>query len=126
MDKVLRYDKNEFSIVELELEEGFKIKDKNKEYEIEVIDEKLKKTIIDKKFNKDYKRLITKIIEETDDEDDGEKVRLVDNYILYFERKYGKYLSKRDLNRYLKMLNMVKDEVEEKLRVLIEEKGIKR
>lgn len=125
MNRVLKYDKNEFSIIELEIEEGIKIPDKNKEYEIEIIDEKLKKSVVEKKFNKDYKKLIAKILEE-DDNDDGEKVRVIDNYILYFERKYGKYLTKRDLNRYLKMLNMLKEEVEEKLRELVQEKGMKR
>ena len=58
MNKVLRHDKNEFLISELEIAEGFKILDKNKEYEINIIDKNIISSVIKKKFDKQYKKFL--------------------------------------------------------------------
>ena len=122
MNKILRHDKNEFIINEFNEQEGFKIINKNKEYELNVIDKSITNIIIEKKFNKEYKRMLEKVFDETDNDDNGDLFRTINEYIIYFQSKYSKYLSKKDLNKYLKMLNLLLAELESKIKIRIEEK----
>jgi len=105
---------SEFEIVEFNVKKSFSIK--NKEEKITIYDENLILELIDKKFNKEYKKLLYIImdINNSDDatESDGllvrDKIDELKNIIL---SKYSKHISKEMLNRYLKMILILEEKL---------------
>lgn len=97
----------EFEIIEFEDKKTFTItKEKEK---IVFYDEKLIEEVIEKKFNEKYKRLLYIITDISSSEDATETdAELVRNQILELRNllinKYGRYIQKELLNKYLKML----------------------
>lgn len=106
--------KNDFKIVEFNDKKLYSLKIKNNN--INVYDEYLLENMIDNNFNKRYKELLylTMSINESDDANpsDGEllllKIEELNNYII---NKYSKILDKKTLNKYLKMINILKEKV---------------
>ncbi len=126
MNKVLKQDKNEFKIIEITEEEGFLLNSRKNNYEIKIFDEKLIKNIIEDNFQKNYKRILKQIIDE-DDNDNNERVLTeIESYMIYIKNKFGKFLTEKELNKYLRMLTMAHQNLERAIEVYKEEKSIKR
>lgn len=125
MNRVLKHDKNEFKIIEIDLEKEFLIKSKKNNCEIKLLDEHLIKKVIADNFQKNYKKIISSIVD--DDDSNSEKVLTqIESYVIYIKNKFGKYLTEKELNKYLKMLSLVYQNVESRLEKYTEEKSIKR
>lgn len=111
---VLKKNSNDFEIVELECEDGFTIKTKNKN--IIIYDKEMINNIIDKEFSAKYKKILYIImdINSSDDATDTdtflvrEQISELKNMLL---NKYKKYISKELLNKYLKMLLLLEDKI---------------
>ena len=125
MNRVLKYDKNEFKIIEIENLDGFLINSKKNNYEIKIIDEELIKKIINDNFIKNYKRILNNI---DDDNPEGNEHILneIESYVIYIKNKFSKYLTAKELSKYLKMLDMVYQSIKIKVSEIKEEKSIKR
>lgn len=107
--------KNEFEILELEDKELFSIK--NKEEIIKVYDQELLEKIIDNTFNKKYRKLLYLIMSVNEDEDstdtDAELALLkIEDLKKYIMLHYSELISKRLLNKYLKMLMILENKIE--------------
>lgn len=125
MNRVLKHDKNEFKIIEIDLEKEFLIKSKKNNCEIKLLDEHLIKKVIADNFQKNYKKIISSIAD--DDDSNSEKVLAqIESYVIYIKNKFGKYLTEKELNKYLKMLSLVYQNVESRLEKYTEEKSFKR
>lgn len=125
MNRVLKHDKNEFKIIEIDLEKEFLIKSKKNNCEIKLLDEHLIKKVIADNFQKNYKKIISSIAD--DDDSNSEKVLTqIESYVIYIKNKFGKYLTEKEINKYLKMLSLVYQNVESRLEKYTEEKSIKR
>lgn len=125
MNRVLKHDKNEFKIIEIDLEKEFLIKSKKNNCEIKLLDENLIKKVIADNFQKNYKKIISSIAD--DDDSNSEKVLAqIESYVIYIKNKFGKYLTEKELNKYLKMLSLVYQNVESRLEKYTEEKSFKR
>ena len=125
MNRVLKHDKNEFKIIEIDLEKEFLIKSKKNNCEIKLLDEHLIKKVIADNFQKNYKKIISSIVD--DDDSNSEKVLTqIESYVIYIKNKFGKYLTEKELNKYLKMLSLVYQNVESRLEKYTEEKSFKR
>lgn len=125
MNRVLKHDKNEFKIIEIDLEKEFLIKSKKNNCEIKLLDENLIKKVIADNFQKNYKKIISSIAD--DDDSNSEKVLTqIESYVIYIKNKFGKYLTEKELNKYLKMLSLVYQNVESRLEKYTEEKSFKR
>ena len=125
MNRVLKHDKNEFKIIEIDLEKEFLIKSKKNNCEIKLLDEHLIKKVIADNFQKNYKKIISSIAD--DDDSNSEKVLTqIESYVIYIKNKFGKYLTEKELNKYLKMLSLVYQNVESRLEKYTEEKSFKR
>lgn len=125
MNRVLKYDKNEFKIIEIENLDGFLINSKKNNYEIKIIDEELIKKIINDNFIKNYKRILNNI---DDDNPEGNEhiLKEIESYVIYIKNKFSKYLTAKELSKYLKMLDMVYQSIKIKVSEIKEEKSIKR
>ena len=125
MNRVLKYDKNEFKIIEIENLDGFLINSKKNNYEIKIIDEELIKKIINDNFIKNYKRILNNI---DDDNPEGNEhiLKEMESYVIYIKNKFSKYLTAKELSKYLKMLDMVYQSIKIKVSEIKEEKSIKR
>ena len=125
MNRVLKHDKNEFKIIEIDLEKEFLIKSKKNNCEIKLLDEHLIKKVIADNFQKNYKKIISSIVD--DDDSNSEKVLTqIESYVIYIKNKFGKYLTEKEINKYLKMLSLVYQNVESRLEKYTEEKSFKR
>lgn len=107
--------RNEFEILELEDKELFSIK--NKEEIIKVYDQELLEKIIDNTFNKKYRKLLYLIMSVNEDEDstdtDAELALLkIEDLKKYIMLHYSELISKRLLNKYLKMLMILENKIE--------------
>lgn len=125
MNRVLKHDKNEFNIIEIENLDGFLINSKKNNYEIKIIDEELIKKIINDNFIKNYKRILNNI---DDDNPEGNEhiLKEIESYVIYIKNKFSKYLTAKELSKYLKMLDMVYQSIKIKVSEIKEEKSIKR
>lgn len=125
MNRVLKHDKNEFKIIEIENLDGFLINSKKNNYEIKIIDEELIKKIINDNFIKNYKRILNNI---DDDNSEGNEhiLKEIESYVIYIKNKFSKYLTAKELSKYLKMLDMVYQSIKIKVSEIKEEKSIKR
>ena len=125
MNRVLKYDKNEFKIIEIENLDGFLINSKKNNYEIKIIDEELIKKIINDNFIKNYKRILNNI---DDDNPEGNEhiLKEIESYVIYIKNKFSKYLTAKELSKYLKMLDMIYQSIKIKVSEIKEEKSIKR
>lgn len=125
MNRVLKYDKNEFKIIEIENLDGFLLNSKKNNYEIKIIDEELIKKIINDNFIKNYKRILNNI---DDDNPEGNEhiLKEIESYVIYIKNKFSKYLTAKELSKYLKMLDMVYQSIKIKVSEIKEEKSIKR
>lgn len=125
MNRVLKYDKNEFKIIEIENIDGFLINSKKNNYEIKIIDEELIKKIINDNFIKNYKRILNNI---DDDNPEGNEhiLKEIESYVIYIKNKFSKYLTAKELSKYLKMLDMIYQSIKIKVSEIKEEKSIKR
>lgn len=125
MNRVLKHDKNEFKIIEIENIDGFLINSKKNNYEIKIIDEELIKKIINDNFIKNYKRILNNI---DDDNPEGNEhiLKEIESYVIYIKNKFSKYLTAKELSKYLKMLDMVYQSIKIKVSEIKEEKSIKR
>ena len=125
MNRVLKHDKNEFKIIEIENLDGFLINSKKNNYEIKIIDEELIKKIINDNFIQNYKRLLNNI---DDDNPEGNEhiLKEIESYVIYIKNKFSKYLTAKELSKYLKMLDMVYQSIKIKVSEIKEEKSIKR
>ena len=125
MNRVLKHDKNEFKIIEIENLDGFLLNSKKNNYEIKIIDEELIKKIINDNFIKNYKRILNNI---DDDNPEGNEhiLKEIESYVIYIKNKFSKYLTAKELSKYLKMLDMVYQSIKIKVSEIKEEKSIKR
>lgn len=125
MNRVLKHDKNEFKIIEIENLDGFLINSKKNNYEIKIIDEELIKKIINDNFIKNYKRILNNI---DDDNPEGNEhiLKEIESYVIYIKNKFSKYLTAKELSKYLKMLDMIYQSIKIKVSEIKEEKSIKR
>lgn len=125
MNRVLKYDKNEFKIIEIENLDGFLLNSKKNNYEIKIIDEELIKKIINDNFIKNYKRILNNI---DDDNPEGNEhiLKEIESYVIYIKNKFSKYLTAKELSKYLKMLDMIYQSIKIKVSEIKEEKSIKR
>lgn len=125
MNRVLKHDKNEFKIIEIENIDGFLINSKKNNYEIKIIDEELIKKIINDNFIKNYKRILNNI---DDDNPEGNEhiLKEIESYVIYIKNKFSKYLTAKELSKYLKMLDMIYQSIKIKVSEIKEEKSIKR
>ena len=125
MNRVLKHDKNEFKIIEIENLDGFLINSKKNNYEIKIIDEELIKKIINDNFIKNYKRILNNI---DDDNPEGNEhiLKEIESYVIYIKNKFSKYLTAKELSKYVKMLDMVYQDIKIKVSEIKEEKSIKR
>lgn len=125
MNRVLKYDKNEFKIIEIENIDGFLLNSKKNNYEIKIIDEELIKKIINDNFIKNYKRILNNI---DDDNPEGNEhiLKEIESYVIYIKNKFSKYLTAKELSKYLKMLDMIYQSIKIKVSEIKEEKSIKR
>lgn len=125
MNRVLKHDKNEFKIIEIENLDGFLINSKKNNYEIKIIDEELIKKIINDNFINNYKRILNNI---DDDNPEGNEhiLKEIESYVIYIKNKFSKYLTAKELSKYLKMLDMVYQSIKIKVSEIKEEKSIKR
>lgn len=125
MNRVLKHDKNEFKIIEIENLDGFLINSKKNNYEIKIIDEELIKKIINDNFIQNYKRILNNI---DDDNPEGNEhiLKEIESYVIYIKNKFSKYLTAKELSKYLKMLDMVYQSIKIKVSEIKEEKSIKR
>lgn len=123
--KTIKFDNKEFIVKDFDDKKGLKIIT-NKTDEIVFYDEELEERYIENSFRKKYKELliITTQILEDDDENVGADARFhlnqIDNYIDYIVKKFGKYIDKKTLEHYIKMLGSLKNELERKLEELKE------
>lgn len=100
----------EFEVLEIENKKTFIIK--KDEQKITFYDERLIEELINNKFNQKYKKLLYIIMDiitsddatETDAEIIREQIDELRNKVL---NKYGRYISKELLNKYLKMLHIL-------------------
>lgn len=121
----IKHDMKDFKIEELDLKKGFKFKSKNKEIEFEIYDSDLIKRVIDKKFHYQYKKILvtsTIILESDDEETSGDikiQLEIIDSYIRTILNKYKNYIDEKTLNKYLRMLNIQKEDLENKLNSLL-------
>ena len=125
MNRVLKYDKNEFKIIEIENLDGFLINSKKNNYEIKIIDEELIKKIINDNFIKNYKRILNNI---DDDNPEGNEhiLKEMESYVIYIKNKFSKYLTAKELSKYLKMLDMIYQSIKIKVSDIKDETSIKR
>lgn len=125
MNRVLKHDKNEFKIIEIENLDGFLINSKKNNYEIKIIDEELIKKIINDNFIQNYKRILNNI---DDDNPEGNEhiLKEIESYVIYIKNKFSKYLTAKELSKYVKMLDMVYQDIKIKVSEIKEEKSIKR
>ena len=125
MNRVLKHDKNEFKIIEIENLDGFLLNSKKNNYEIKIIDEELIKKIINDNFIKNYKRILNNI---DDDNPEGNEhiLKEIESYVIYIKNKFSKYLTAKELSKYLKMLDMIYQSIKIKVSEIKEEKSIKR
>ena len=125
MNRVLKHDKNEFKIIEIENLDGFLLNSKKNNYEIKIIDEELIKKIINDNFIKNYKRILNNI---DDDNPEGNEhiLKEIESYVIYIKNKFSKYLTAKELSKYLKMLDMIYQSIRIKVSEIKEEKSIKR
>lgn len=88
----------------------FKIK-KNSVY---IFYEPWLKEILKKDFDPEYLKLVSKIISFLNDETDGDANALMvelEEMTMVFYNKYAKYLSKDTIKKYLKQINILKNEL---------------
>lgn len=125
MNRVLKHDKNEFKIIEIENLDGFLINSKKNNYEIKIIEDELIKKIINDNFINNYKRILNSI---DDDNPDGNEhiLKEIESYVIYIKNKFSKYLTAKELSKYVKMLDMVYQSIKIKVSEIKEEKSIKR
>ncbi len=125
MNRVLKHDKNEFKIIEIENLDGFLINSKKNNYEIKIIEDELIKKIINDNFINNYKRILNSI---DDDNPDGNEhvLKEIESYVIYIKNKFSKYLTAKELSKYLKMLDMIYQSIKIKVSEIKEEKSIKR
>lgn len=129
MNKILKYDKAKFKIQEEKENKTFKIK-YQEDCDILIKDSKLIKTMIDKKINKLYKRVLKICLDiiDTNDEDSGNLILTeIDKNILYVEQKYKEYLTIKELEKYKNAFELMKQGMFETLiQKQNEEKGVVR
>lgn len=125
MNRVLKHDKNEFKIIEIENLDGFLINSKKNNYEIKIIEDELIKKIINDNFINNYKRILNSI---DDDNPEGNEhiLKEIESYVIYIKNKFSKYLTAKELSKYVKMLDMVYQDIKIKVSEIKEEKSIKR
>ena len=122
MNRVLKHDKNEFKIIEIENLDGFLINSKKNNYEIKIIEDELIKKIINDNFINNYKRILNSI---DDDNPDGNEhiLKEIESYVIYIKNKFSKYLTAKELSKYVKMLDMVYQDIKIKVSEIKEEKS---
>lgn len=72
------------------------------------------KEILKKDFDPDYLKLVARIISFLNDETDGDEGALMvklEEITMIFYNKYAKYLSKDTIKKYLKQINILKNEL---------------
>lgn len=72
------------------------------------------KEILKKDFDPEYLKLVSKIISFLNDETDGDSSVLMlelEEMTMIFYNKYAKYLSKDTIKKYLKQINILKNEL---------------
>ena len=114
--KVIEKIKCDFEIVEMDNLEGFAIKNRQQNEVITIYDEELIQDAIAKNFNKKYRELLYLVMDVNESDDATETdTELVLMKIDDLRKKIlnMKFLSKEQLNKYLKMLLLLN----EKLRV---------
>ena len=107
--------KCDFEIVEIENLEGFLISNKNKDEKITIYDEELKREVFAKNFNKKYRELLYLVmdINASDDAtstDASLALMKIDDLREKLVKKYA-FLTKNELNRYLKMLMLLNEKL---------------
>ena len=110
----IREVKNDFKIIELNEEQGFKIQRDN--LKITIYDTEITNELINKNLQKKYERLLYLVASLNDDSDTTEsdvflvrdKIDELRNIIL---TKYAKYLNKNAINKYLKALILLEEKI---------------
>lgn len=100
-----------------EKEKDYKFVFNKKSEKIYIYNEELVEKIIDNSFNQKYRKLLFIVMDITENEDSTEsdtelilfKIDELKNLLL---AKYFKYISKELLNKYLKMLMLLEDKLE--------------
>ena len=110
----IREVKNDFKIIELNEENGFKIQRDN--LKITIYDEEITTALINKNLQKKYERLLYLVASLNDDNDTTDSdVFLVRNKIDELKNiiltKYAKYLPKDVINKYLKALILLEEKI---------------
>ena len=110
MNKITKV-KSDFEILELDTKEGLTITKK-----VEIYDPILIQEIIDKNFEKKYKKILYKIMlfneQENNSSDDAEAIVLeIDNFRKYLINKYYYILGGHKLNQYINMLLMLESQI---------------
>lgn len=114
MKEVIKKVKCEFEVVDKE-DKAFTLNISDSE-KIFIYDDELLEEVIDKKFNKQYRKLLYLVMDitENDDNDDENinmallKIEDLKNILL---SKYYKYISRELLNKYLKMLMLLDEKL---------------
>lgn len=106
--------------VNYQAKDGFEFKPKSKDYalvnKVVIIDEDLKKEVLKKKINQDYKKIVTQIYNILNSEEDNGANSLVAYTELQrlkhiFAFKYQKKIDAKILDNYLKKLSILEMEI---------------
>ena len=105
---------SQFEILEYEDKKTFTIT--KEEQKITFYDDKVIEDVISKKFNEKYKQILSIIMDLNDSDDSTESdMFLVRDRISELRNilmnKYGNYISRQLLNKYLKMLMILEDKI---------------
>lgn len=112
--KVIEKIKCDFEIVEMDNLEGFAIKNRKQNEVITIYDEELIQDAIAKNFNKKYRELLYLVMDVNESDDATETdTELVLMKIDDLRKKIlnMKFLSKEQLNKYLKMLLLLNEKI---------------
>ena len=115
MNKITKV-KSDFEILELDTKEGLTITKKDQNEKVEIYDPIIIQEIIDKNFEKKYKKILYKIMlfneQENNSSDDAEAIVLeIDNFRKYLINKYYYILGGHKLNQYINMLLMLESQI---------------
>lgn len=106
--------KKEFEIVDFNEAEGFTITRKNKNEKVIIYDKTIIENLIEKNFEKKYKKILYQIMMFNEDEssDDSDSLILqIDEFKRYLITKYFKYIGSYKLNQYMNMIMMLEGEI---------------
>jgi len=115
MKNSLKKVSSEFYVLEKEDGKKFTIT-KSEEEKIIIYDEKLIESVIEKKFNQKYRKLLYIIMDINENDDSTESDTLlclekIEELKKLLINKYYKYITKDILNKYLKMIYLLEEKI---------------